>query len=154
MNWLNGEQLLSEQGIEENHVLTLRRKIFFSDQNVDQNDPVQLNHLYIKTRRAIIGGIYPCTCDEASQFAALQCQIQYGNHNETKHKSGFLVLEEYLPCEYVKLKGIETSIFANHRKLRNLSETNAKFRYIQLCRSLRTYRVTFFMVKVKQFTFM
>ena len=35
-----------------------------------------------------------------------------------------------------------------HRKLHNLSELHAKFRYIQLCRSLRTYGVTFFLVKV------
>ena len=30
-----------------------------------------------------------------------------------------------------------------------MSELNAKFRYIQLCRSLRTYGVTFFLVKEK-----
>lgn len=36
-----------------------------------------------------------------------------------------------------------------HRKLHNMSELNAKFRYIQLCRSLRTYGVTFFLVKEK-----
>ncbi len=82
------------------------------------------------------------------QFAALQCQVQYGNHAEAKHKPGFLSLEEFLPREYVKLKGIEKNILAEHRKLHNLSEINARFRYIQLCRSLRTYGVTFFLVKV------
>jgi len=30
-----------------------------------------------------------------------------------------------------------------------MSELNAKFRYIQLCQSLRTYGVTFFLVKEK-----
>lgn len=148
VNWLNTEKSLREQGIEETVVLTLRKKFFFSDQNVDRNDPVQLNLLYVQSRDAIIDGTHPCTRDEAVQFAALQCQIQYGNHNEAKHKPGFLTLEEFLPREYVKLKGIEKSIFADHRKLHNLSEINAKFRYIQLCRSLRTYGVTFFLVKV------
>ena len=150
VNWLNTEKSLREQGIEETVVLTLRKKFFFSDQNVDRNDPVQLNLLYVQSRDAIIDGTHPCTRDEAVQFAALQCQIQYGNHNEAKHKPGFLTLEEFLPREYVKLKGIEKAIFADHRKLHNLSEINAKFRYIQLCRSLRTYGVTFFLVKVKQ----
>ena len=131
-------------------MLTLRKKFFFSDQNVDRNDPVQLNLLYVQSRDAIIDGTHPCTRDEGVQFAALQCQIQYGNHNEAKHKPGFLTLEEFLPREYVKLKGIEKSIFADHRRLHNLSEINAKFRYIQLCRSLRTYGVTFFLVKVKK----
>ena len=55
---------------------------------------------------------------------------------------------EFLPREYTKIKGIEKNIFAEHRKLHNLSEINARFRYIQLCRSLRTYGVTFFLVKV------
>ena len=148
VNWLNTEKSLREQGIEETIVLTLRKKFFFSDQNVDRNDPVQLNLLYVQSRDAIIDGTHPCTRDEGVQFAALQCQIQYGNHNEAKHKPGFLNLEEFLPREYVKIKGIEKSIFADHRKLHNLSEINAKFRYIQLCRSLRTYGVTFFLVKV------
>ena len=75
-------------------------------------------------------------------------------------------LQKFLPREYVKIKGIEKSIFAvsgrgyvklccygdifkEHRKLHNMSELNAKFRYIQLCRSLRTYGVTFFLVKEK-----
>ena len=149
VNWLNTEKSLREQGIEETVVLTLRKKFFFSDQNVDRNDPVQLNLLYVQSRDAIIDGTHPCTRDEAVQFAALQCQIQYGNHNEAKHKPGFLTLEEFLPREYVKLKGIEKAIYTDHRKLHNLSEINAKFRYIQLCRSLRTYGVTFFLVKVK-----
>ena len=82
-------------------------------------------------------------------MAALQCQIQYGNHNEAKHKPGFLDLTEFLPREYVRIKGIEKNIFSDHRKLHNLSEINARFRYIQLCRSLRTYGVTFFLVKVR-----
>ena len=30
-----------------------------------------------------------------------------------------------------------------------MTELNAKFRYVQLCRSLKTYRVTFFLVKKK-----
>ena len=102
-----------------------------------------------QSRDAIIDGTHPCTREEGIQFAALQCQIQYGNHNEAKHKPGFLNLVEFLPTEYTKLKGIEKNIFSDHRKLHNLSEINARFRYIQLCRSLRTYGVTFFLVKVR-----
>ena len=102
-----------------------------------------------QSKNAIIDGTHPCTREEAVQFAALQCQIQYGNHNEAKHKPGFLNLDEFLPEEYVKFKGIEKLIWTDHRKLHNLNELNAKFRYIQLCRSLRTYGVTFFLVKEK-----
>ena len=92
---------------------------------------------------------HPCTREEAIQFAALQCQIQYGNYDEAKHKPGYLTLVNFLPQEYTKIKGIEKNIFTQHRKLHNLSEIDARVRYIQLCRSLKTYGMTFFLVKVK-----
>ena len=46
VNWLSAEKSLREQGITETTVVTLRKKYFFSDQNVDQNDFAQLNLLY------------------------------------------------------------------------------------------------------------
>ena len=46
--------------------------------------------------------------------------------------------ECFLPCPHQE-----------YRKLHSLTELNAKFRYIQLCRSLKTYGVTFFLVKEK-----
>ena len=49
---------------------------------------------------------------------------------------------------YIKIERIEELVLAEHRKLHNLSEQNAKYRYIQLCRSLHTHGVTFFLVKV------
>ena len=49
----------------------------------------------------------------------------------------------YTPCR------ISLSLLnQDHRKLYELSALNAKFRYIELCRSLRTYGVSFFAVKV------
>ena len=154
VNWLNVDKPLCEQGIDKSAVLTLRKKFFFSDQNVQWNDPVQLNLLYVQLREAIINGTHTCTCHESIQLAALQCQITYGNYNDVRHKPGFLDLQEFLPGHYIKLKGVEKAIFAEHRKLHNLSEVNAKFRYIQFCRSLPTYGVTFFVVKVNNLLYM
>ena len=102
----------------------------------------------LQSRDAIIDGTHPCTHEEAIQLAALQCQVQYGNHNEAKHKAGLLNLDELLPREYIKIKRIGKLILAEHQKLHNVSEQNAKYRYIQLCRSLLTYGGTFFLVKV------
>lgn len=39
---------MREQGIDDNETLLLRRKFFYSDQNVDSRDPVQLNLLYVQ----------------------------------------------------------------------------------------------------------
>eukprot|EP00058_Branchiostoma_floridae_P006923 XP_002592411.1 hypothetical protein BRAFLDRAFT_67277 [Branchiostoma floridae] len=100
-------------------------------------------------RDGILNGTHPVTVDEAMMFAAYQTQIQFGDHIETKHKSGFLDLKEFLPKEYVKNKGIEKKIWLEHRKLAGLSELDAKVRYTQQCRSLKTYGVTFFLVKEK-----
>ena len=50
MNWVDHGKTLREQGIEENEILLLRRKYFFSDRNIDSRDPVQLNLLYVQVR--------------------------------------------------------------------------------------------------------
>lgn len=48
MNWLDHSRTFREQGVDENETLLLRRKFFYSDQNVDSRDPVQLNLLYVQ----------------------------------------------------------------------------------------------------------
>ncbi|GBM91680.1 Talin-2, partial [Araneus ventricosus] len=147
LNWVDHSKTLREQGIDEEETLLLRRKFFFSDQNVDSRDPVQLNLLYVQARDAIINGTHPVTVEQASQFAGIQCQIQFGDHVETKHKPGFLDLKEFLPKDYAKMKGIEKRVFVEHKKFIGLSELEAKVKYVSLARSLKTYGVAFFLVK-------
>lgn len=48
VNWLDHSRTFREQGVEESEILLLRRKFFYSDQNVDSRDPVQLNLLYVQ----------------------------------------------------------------------------------------------------------
>uniref|UniRef100_A0A669CPE9 Talin 1 n=1 Tax=Oreochromis niloticus TaxID=8128 RepID=A0A669CPE9_ORENI len=86
--------------------------------------------------------------DKACEFAGYQCQIQFGDHNESKHKSGFLDLKEFLPKEYIKNKG-EKKIFQAHKNCQNMTEIEAKVNYVKLARSLKTYGVSFFLVKEK-----
>ena len=50
VNWLDHSRTFREQGVEESETLLLRRKFFYSDQNVDSRDPVQLNLLYVQVR--------------------------------------------------------------------------------------------------------
>lgn len=52
MNWLDHGRTLREQGVEETEMLLLRRKFFYSDQNVDSRDPVQLNLLYVQVGKS------------------------------------------------------------------------------------------------------
>jgi hypothetical protein len=41
---------LRQQGIDENSKLILKRKLFFSDKNIDTKDPIQLRLLYVQVR--------------------------------------------------------------------------------------------------------
>ena len=46
--WLDQSKTLRQQEIDEQSTVVLRRKYFFSDTNIDQRDPVQLNLLYVQ----------------------------------------------------------------------------------------------------------
>uniref|UniRef100_A0A671SR45 Talin-2-like n=1 Tax=Sinocyclocheilus anshuiensis TaxID=1608454 RepID=A0A671SR45_9TELE len=149
LNWLDHGRTFREQGVEESETLLLRRKFFYSDQNVDSRDPVQLNLLYVQARDDILNGSHPVSFDKACEFGGIQAQIQFGPHIEHKHKSGFLDLKEFLPKEYIKQRGAEKKIFQEHNACGEMTEIEAKVKYVKLARSLRTYGVSFFLVKEK-----
>uniref|UniRef100_A0AAQ5X3I9 Talin 1 n=1 Tax=Amphiprion ocellaris TaxID=80972 RepID=A0AAQ5X3I9_AMPOC len=114
LNWLDHGRTLREQGVEETEMLLLRRKFFYSDQNVDSRDPVQLNLLYVQARDDILNGSHPVSFDKACEFAGYQCQIQFAHIHD---------------------------LFS--------FEIEAKVSYVKLARSLKTYGVSFFLVKEK-----
>ncbi|XP_036399054.1 talin-2-like [Megalops cyprinoides] len=149
LNWLDHGRTFREQGVDESETLLLRRKFFYSDQNVDSRDPVQLNLLYVQARDDILNGSHPVSFDKACEFGGIQAQIQFGPHVEHKHKPGFLDLKEFLPKEYIKQRGAEKKIFQEHKNCGEMSEIEAKVKYVKLARSLRTYGVSFFLVKEK-----
>ncbi|XP_053175686.1 talin-2a [Scomber japonicus] len=149
LNWLDHSRTFREQGVDENETLLLRRKFFYSDQNVDSRDPVQLNLLYVQARDDILNGSHPVSFDKACEFGGIQAQIQFGPHIEHKHKPGFLDLKEFLPKEYIKHRGAEKKVFQDHKDCGEMTEIEAKVKYVKLARSLRTYGVSFFLVKEK-----
>ncbi|CAL8095916.1 unnamed protein product [Calicophoron daubneyi] len=149
LNWLAPGKTLRQHGVEESDVLFLRRKYFFSDQNVDTRDPVQLNLLFVQLKEAILNGTHPISLDQAMDLAALQCQAEIGVFTPEKAKHNPIDLKEHLPKEYAKVKGVEKRIQERHKKLGDFDEREAKLRYVQLCRSLPTYGITFFLIKEK-----
>jgi hypothetical protein len=48
----------------------------------------------------------------------------------------------------MKVKGVEKKVFGEHKKHNGLSEIESKVAYVKTARSLSTYGVTFFLVKV------
>ncbi|XP_069759034.1 talin-2 [Narcine bancroftii] len=149
LNWLDHSRTFREQGVDENETLLLRRKFFYSDQNVDSRDPVQLNLLYVQARDDILNGSHPVSFEKAGEFGGIQAHIQFGAHVEHKHKPGFLDLKEFLPKEYIKQRTAEKKIFQEHKNCGEMTEIEAKVKYVKLARSLRTYGVSFFLVKEK-----
>ena len=145
--WLTPAQTLHEQGVKDDDELILKKRFFVDDANVGRDDPVQLHLVYVQSRDALVDGTHPCTEQESVLFAALQCQIDFGNHNPSLHKSGFLKPETYVPPPYRKPKTLapyEKKVVAEYKKLVGMTEINAKYRYVQLCRSLKTYGITFY----------
>lgn len=59
---------LREQGIDESETVLLRRRFFFSDQNIDSRDPVQLNLLYVQARDTILDGTHPVTQEKGKDL--------------------------------------------------------------------------------------
>lgn len=148
--WVDHSKTLDEQDIHEQDIVLLRRRFFYSDQNIDTRDPIQLGLLFVQTRDAILSGTHPVHLDGACKFAGLQAQAQLGDYVEGKtSRPGYLQLRDYLPAEYAKQKHIERKIFAEHKKYIGLSELEAKAKYVSEARSLPTYGVTFFLVKEK-----
>jgi len=155
--WLNPNQTLSEQGVPEEAVLIYKKKFYYNDTSDDSynNDPVYFNLLFCQSRDAIISNMYTCNKEEAIQLAATLFQINFGDHNPNIHKPGFLKPQDlrfFLPPECLEawnltFQKVEKMIYKDHRKLRGIKEVYAKFRYVQLCRSLKTFGAIFFPVK-------
>ncbi|VDL72796.1 unnamed protein product, partial [Nippostrongylus brasiliensis] len=146
--WVDHSKTLREQGISEDETLLLRRKYFFSDTNVDSRDPVQLNLLYVQCRDGVLRSLHPVTKEIACELGALQCQIEYGDFPENKPKF-YIEGRDFLPKEYAKSKENEKKIVQNYKQLSGTSDLDAKSKYVHLCRGLKTYGVTFFLVKEK-----
>ncbi len=150
--WLNPQKTLAEQGVDENEAVLLKKKWFVTDSTITEDDAVQLHLVYAQGVDSIARGDHQLKEDEAIQFAALQCQVQFGNFNAAVHKPGFLQakLEQFVPPDVAKkAKNLEAAIFKEYRSLSGMSETKAKYRYVQLIRSLRAYGMTCYDAEVK-----
>lgn len=147
VGWLNPEKTLREQGLGEADYVILKKKFFVTDQNVDRTDPVQLVIMYTQSYDMILSGKLPCTAEEAAQFAGIAMQVKFGNQDPDKHKPGYAKMKDLVPAEYRKNKDVEKAIYKEHSILQGTSELNAKFRYVQLIRSLKHYGTSFFIVK-------
>ena len=57
-------------------------------------------------------------------------------------------LKEFLPQSYIRVNKIEKKVFTEHKNIQGTPEIDAKSKYVKLARSLPTFGVHFFLVKV------
>jgi talin len=99
-----------------------------------------------------VRGTMPCQYTEACSLAGLALQIQLGDYDQKKYPKGFINKEnckDYIFQNLAKGKKPdqqEKDVITEWKKLINMTDLNAKFRYVQMCRSLRTYGVSCFEV--------
>jgi talin len=144
--WLKNDGSLLEQVDQLSDMLYLKKKYFVSDSNVDKDDPVQLHLVYTQAQSDIVAGKHPTSRDEAVQLAALQAQIDGGNINIQNPN---LILKNVMAPQWNSDKANAPLVINEWKKLTGMTELNAKFRYVQFCRSLKTYGITLFHVKSK-----
>ncbi|XP_074090406.1 talin-2 isoform X3 [Macrotis lagotis] len=84
---------------------------------------------------------------KSSFTVQLRCQLLHETSRISFHPPK--ILKEFLPKEYIKQRGAEKRIFQEHKNCGEMSEIEAKVKYVKLARSLRTYGVSFFLVKEK-----
>ena len=143
--WLKVNKPLTEQG-DPNDVIVLKKRFYITDTELDKDSPVQLHLAYVQGREMIVSGLHPTTKDEAAMFAALQAQVEHGIFNPHTHKPGFLDLPHFLPPQYVKVKDMENNVLHCWKSLGTMTSLDAKYKYHQLCMTLRTYGTTIYAV--------
>mmetsp|Transcript_35961 Transcript_35961/g.101212 ORF Transcript_35961/g.101212 Transcript_35961/m.101212 type:complete len:2433 (+) Transcript_35961:59-7357(+) len=150
--WLESHKTLQENFVKDDDVLVLARKFWFSDANVSVDSPKELHLLYVQAKGMIVRGVLPTTKEQAVDLAALGLQIRHGNFDpERCKKKSWFEAEEYLPKGYYKskkkLQDIEKDVAKEWKRKVGLNESNAKFRYLQTCRSLPTWGITHWRVE-------
>jgi talin len=146
--WLSSAMPLTEQGINPEHdVLVLKKKFYIADDQIDKNDAMQLHLLYIQARDAVINGEHLLTAEEAVESAALICQIMFGDYDPARHTKEFFKTNTAVllpPPHHSAVERLVPNFQSSWRSLVRMTGDNAKLRYVQLVRGLKTYGITFF----------
>eukprot|EP01135_Chromosphaera_perkinsii_P008202 Nk52_evm24s1178 gene=Nk52_evmTU24s1178 len=151
LNWIDPDKSMHEQGLlPDQTIFFLRKKFFFSDQNVSSSDKIQLDLLYLECREAYLTDKHPCSDDELITFAALMAQATEGDYKDGIHSTAFVKNSSILSEKGKKISKVEKKLLLEYKKFAGMSTGNAKFRFIQLARSLKTYGITFFKVRVDE----
>ncbi|EAL48917.2 filopodin, putative [Entamoeba histolytica HM-1:IMSS] len=120
-------------------VITLKKRHFIQEGELNKEDPMLLHLSYIQAHDNIVGGLYPCNKDEIIRFGALNAMIDIGKCDETKKVSTIHQNITHFAPEMYQKKEIEKEIFAKWKTMNSMTPVDAKYKYLQLCMTLRSY---------------
>ena len=107
--------------------------------------------LYVQCRENIVSGRMPCSYDEAIKLAAMTLQAEHVNIQPTKYeKKGCLkdTAKNLIASQHLKqYVQAERDIIREWKQLTGTQEGNAKLRYLNTCRGLKTYGICCYLVK-------
>jgi FERM central domain len=138
LQWLNSNVPLFNQ-IRRSEMVIFRKRYYISDQLVPEDDANTIHFMYLENKENIIAGALWCSLERAVELAALQMQAAFHNYDALVHVAGFLDLNEFIPQSYCNVEFLEEDIYKEHRMLRDVSETEAKYRYVKHCLNLPAY---------------
>lgn len=139
------DKTLDQQGIDPGMALflTLQNGGWQSERETYAQS--EINELYTKLNYQILNGDLFAEKEAALDLAGIQIQIQYGDWSPA--------LQPINPSEVLPLCYQNTNctgpLIRRHRMLFGLKPPQAKFRYIQTCRSLPTYGCQCFTIRRK-----
>jgi len=146
-DWLSDTLPLLEQW-KDGQVLALRKRFFMDDKNVTKEDPMKLHLYYTEAATNVTQGSIPVTIDEATELASLQLQVEKGDCDGDIKKYSSEFLRQYLPPQY-RSKNLDKPIYNLWKRLVRTQLLDAKLRYFQFARSLKTWGITVFEVREK-----
>ena len=152
--WLEAPKTLHENFVKDDDVVILARKFWFSDANCSLDSPKELHLLFVQAKGMVVRGILPVTRDQALDIGGLGLQIRFGNFDPEKVKTkGWFDPSEYMPKALYKKKkllpDLEKDVAKEWKRKVGITELNAKYRFLQTCRSLPTWGVTHWSVEEK-----
>lgn len=142
-NWLNPTKSLLEQIPSLEAELLVVKKFTATEPSAE--DPFTLHLVYVQAREDILSGTHPTSKEEALSLAALQTQSDRGDYEPSSKVDIKLIL----PKGHQKVKGADKAILSEWKTLAGTPKDQAKFRYINKCRTLKTWGITIFHVKQK-----
>jgi len=144
--WVASNKSLYEQNIPEDCLLIIKKRFFATDDQIDTSNPMDVHLVFLQLKGAIQDGLYPCQKDEAILLASMHAQVELRDYDPGKWDAKKLKNEliRFIPPRWIKAKKITDDVLSQYKQLRGIAEVQAKFRYIQLARSLKTYGLTIF----------